>query len=463
MYIEVAFPLPLNRTFHYRLANGSEPQDPYIGRRVLAPFGKKALIGYVVGTQTESPTFPTKLIQTLIDSQPLLDDALLGLADWLSKTYLCSLGEALAAILPPQLRAPKRLGRAPSSELQDAVYPGPRPSGLGPSVIRLSEEQDNVLSQFVRAVDAKTFHPFLLRGITDSGKTELYLRTIDHALKQGRQAIFLVPEIALTPPFIDRLQHRYSANNVGVWHSGISPGERYRTWERARRGELQIVLGARSAVFAPFPKLGVIIMDEEHESSYKQEDRPRYQTRDVALWRAERVGATLIMGSATPSLESYWNAKKGVYTLVELTSRVEMRQLPQVTLIDRRPKKDQPLQPGETEKPARPARRSTGFTIFSEPLKLAIEQRLARREQVMLFVNRRGFTPFLRCSKCGWVARCERCAMTLALHIKGGEVPARFQGKAQKQPVPADAVLQCHACLRRYPVPIQCPSCKGMR
>jgi primosomal protein N' (replication factor Y) len=452
MYLEIAFPLPLNRTFHYSFKNGTEQhdlpagrQDPLIGRRVLAPFGKMTKVGYVVGTQVEAPSFATKPINAWIDSQPLLDQNLLDLAEWMAQTCLCSVGEALAAILPPQLQAPKRV--------QLSSTPSPLPPGEGgPSktvgeAIRLSSEQSHVLAQFIQAVDAKTYHPFLLRGITNSGKTELYLRTIDHVLKQGRQALFLLPEIALTPPFIDLLRTRYGEANVGIWHSGISAGERYRTWERARSGELQVLLGARSAAFAPFPQLGAVIVDEEHESSYKQEDRPRYHARDVALWRSEKAGATLILGSATPSLESYAAAKKGIYTLVELTSRVEMKELPPVTLIDRRPpghdEKDKPQEPG---KKARRARHGSGFTVFSEPLKLAIEQRLARREQVILFVNRRGYTPFMRCSKCGWVARCDRCSLTLGEHLAD---PAPY--------------LQCHGCLRRFPMIIQCPACKSMR
>lgn len=405
-----------------------------MGRRVLAPFGPKTLLGYVVGTQQDTPNFPTKPIQSWVDEQPLLDEHHLQLAQWLSQTYLCSVGEALAAILPAPLRPPKR------TPVPSSLVGGPAIASVaGGEGFTLTDEQQAALAPFLHAVDSQSFHPFLLRGITDSGKTELYLRTIDHVLKQGRQAIFLLPEIALTPPFIDRLKGRYSAERVGVWHSGISAGERYRTWQRARQGEIQVILGARSAVFAPLPQLGVIVMDEEHEASYKQEDRPKYHTRDVALWRAEQAKAVLIMGSATPSLESYWNAKKGIYSLLELTSRVEMRQLPPVTLIDRRPK-------DKSEKITPAARRAASFDIFTEPMKLAIEQRLARKEQVMLFINRRGYVPFMRCSKCGWVARCERCTNTLSEHIKEGK-----------------HLLQCHACFKTYPMVIQCPACKSMR
>jgi primosomal protein N' (replication factor Y) (superfamily II helicase) len=442
MFVEVAFPLPLNRSFHYQASNGAD-RNSYIGRRVLAPFGKKSLVGYVIGTQEQTPPFPTKPIHSWIDSYPFLDKNLLDMAEWLAEKYLCSTGEALAAILPPQLKAPKRLLSSPvalSMKEESSKSPG--------ETFQLTTEQQEALIPFLKSVESKTFQPFLLRGVTDSGKTELYVRTIDAVLKQGRQALFLLPEIALTPPFIDRFKARYSSDKVGIWHSGVSAGERYRTWERAHQGDIQVVLGARSAVFTPFPKLGVIVLDEEHEPSYKQEDRPRYHAREAALWRAERAGATLIMGSATPSLESYWKAKQGAYALVELTSRVEMRQLPPVTLVDRSIKKEE-----EAPKKKR-TRNFNGFAVFSEPLKLALEQRLARREQTILFVNRRGFTPFVRCSKCGWVARCERCSIALTEHL--GSKPAEKGAFVPHQ-------LHCHACLRTYPVPIQCPSCKGMR
>lgn len=459
MFVEVAFPLPLRQSFHYSLPASLASVKDLVGKRVMAPFGPKTLVGYIVATQTETPEFATKPIGSILDDDPLMDWGHLDLAKWIAQHYLCSLGEALATVLPSTLQAPKR--KTPRSEereeKRDSALLQPLSSLLTSrsSPLVLSVEQARILDQFVEAVDAKRFQPFLLRGITDSGKTELYLRTIDHAMKAGRQAIFLVPEIALTPPFIDLLKARYSDSRVGIWHSGLSAGQRYQTWTRARRGEIQVVLGARSAVFAPLPRLGVIVMDEEHEFTYKQEERPRYHTRDVALWRARQAKAVMIMGSATPSLESYTLAREGVYRLVELTSRVEEKELPQVTLIDRRSKKqrqdkeDEEIAKKGEPVPPRPAsasKRTEGFAIFSEPLRLAIERRLARREQILLFVNRRGFNPFLRCSKCGWVARCERCSMTLAEHM-----------------IDDKRALQCHSCMKSYPPINQCPACKSMR
>jgi primosomal protein N' (replication factor Y) len=471
-FVEVAFPLPLNRTFHYQRLDPSPSNGHLLGARVLAPFGKKNLIGYVVGTTDQKPSFPTRPVSAWLDSIPFIDSNLLELARWLSETYLCSLGEALACMAPPRLRAPKR--RQEASSKQQASERGKSEEASSPACgsllarsLNLSVDQQRALEQLLAAVDEGRYRPFLLHGITDSGKTELYVRTIDRALECGKQALFLLPEIALTPPFIDQLKTRYSEARVGVWHSGIRESGRYGTWQGVQNGEIRVLLGARSAVFAPFAHLGVVVLDEEHEPTYKQEDRPRYHTRDVALRRAQQTQAVLIMGSATPSLESYWNARQGIYTLLELTSRVEKRSLPPVTLIDRRPTvlaSSERASKQEGDLPSSPARRLAGsrsFAVFSEPLRLAIEQRLARHEQIMLFINRRGYTPFLRCSSCGWVARCKRCSLAMAVHH--GSTERRKLKELGPQASGLGAFLQCHACLRQEPVMIQCPQCQGMR
>ncbi|HVO32296.1 MAG TPA: primosomal protein N' [Elusimicrobiota bacterium] len=458
-FIEVAFPIPLNRTFHYRApASGPSPARR-LGARVRAPFGRsKTLVGYVIAETAQTPPFATKEIVSWLDADSFIDETLLGLARWLSERYLCSLGEALASIAPPQLEAPKR-PRAPklgqtSSDAGTQGHPAVSKSSV--PMLTLSADQDRVLKRLLAAADAPRFESFLLRGITDSGKTEVYLRVMDRALDHQRQALFLLPEIALTPPFYDRLRERYGPEHVGLWHSSIAAGERYRILTGVHSGKIRVLLGARSAVFAPFPALGVIILDEEHEPAYKQVDRPRYHTREVAIERAQQSHAVLVMGSATPSLESYWNAKRGRYTLLELTSRVEERRLPLVTLVDRRPP---PVEPA-----AKKRARGAVFSVFSEPLKLAMEQKLARREQILLFVNRRGFTPFLRCGTCGWVARCPRCATTLAMHLNDDAAPSAGARPAPRtRPVPAEGALRCHACLHTERVPIQCPACKGMR
>jgi primosomal protein N' (replication factor Y) len=494
MFLEIAFPIPLNRTFTYMAPEQSAVN--VVGRRVTAPFGNKTAVGYVVGVNRDAPSFPTKAVTSWMDEEPFIDETLLALARWVSERYLCSLGEALACMVPVNLKAPKRRCLTPRSVIPEVVI-GPNPlKGIGrdrpvfwdgdPSrrdffidgsplttrgddskektVFELTTEQIAAMAHFNQAVDSRQFNPFVLRGITDSGKTELYMRAIDRALAQKRQALYLLPEIVMTPPFFEQLKLRYGSEKVALWHSGVTMTQRFNIWKGLKDGTISILLGARSAVFAPFKDLGLIVVDEEHEPSYKQEDRPRYHAREVALERARCCDAVVIMGSATPSLESYCKAKRGEYSLVELTSRVESRELPEVILIDRRPLNvsSPPSQPSPSRGEGR-RRRGMPFSIFSENLKLAMENRLARREQIMLFVNRRGFTPFLRCPACGWVARCNRCSLTLSLHMAGDKKHPLVKTKSGVLPVPADAELRCHTCSRSEPVPIQCPSCKKMR
>jgi len=440
VFLEVAFPIPLNKTFHYALPE-SLVTPHLIGRRVLAPFGMgKSSIGFVVGTTTEVPPFQTKPVTAWCDAEPVITPAMLELTRWVAERYLCSWGEALAGAWPPALSAPKRPGSGlTTGQICHIVRPDP-------GRFTLTADQD--LS--IEAIAKDPSKPFLLHGVTDSGKTEIYLQIIDRALADGRQALYLLPEIAMTPPFYRQLQERYGEGKVGLWHSGLTPNERYRVWTGVQRGDIPVLLGARSAVFAPFPKLGVMVIDEEHEPAYKQEERPRYHTRDVALKRGALEKATVILGSATPSLESYGRAQAGDYHHLRMKTRIHSRALPVITLVDRR----HPETPAGTPK-RRPTR--GGFTeVFSEPLKLAIEQRLARREQVMLFVNRRGFMPFVRCSACGWVARCPKCSLTMTVHLKSDAAKTEF--------VPSgDTQLICHGCSRHDKAPVDCPSCKKLK
>jgi primosomal protein N' (replication factor Y) len=270
---------------------------------------------------------------------------------------------------------------------------------------------------------------FLLHGVTGSGKTEVYLQAIAHALEQGKGAIVLVPEISLTPQTVERFKARFCAGKlqtlVAVLHSHLSAGERHDEWHKIRQGRARIVIGARSAIFAPVDPLGLIIVDEEHEHSYKQEEAPRYNARDLAVVRGQMEGAVVVLGSATPSLESYHNAKKGKYTLLELPSRVDEQKLPLVRVIDMRAE----------------ARKEKGTPIFGEKLKEAITQRLEKREQVMLFLNRRGYSTALQCPKCGYVAGCPHCSVSLTYH------------RPEQQ-------LRCHICAHAEPAPSVCPDPK---
>ena len=271
--------------------------------------------------------------------------------------------------------------------------------------------------------------PFLLHGVTGSGKTEVYLQAIAHALKQGKGAIVLVPEISLTPQTVERFKARFSSGStqtlVAVLHSHLSAGERHDEWHKIRQGRARIVIGARSAIFAPVDPLGLIIVDEEHENSYKQEEAPRYHARDVAIMRGQMEGATVLLGSATPSLESFYNCKRGKYALLELPERADDKKMPFVRIVDMR----QTLRKGKV------------IPIFSPQLADAIAHRLERGEQTILFLNRRGYSTSLQCPLCGHVAGCPNCSISLTYHRQ-------------------DQKLACHICGHTESVPAVCPNPK---
>ncbi|PAW78727.1 MAG: primosomal protein N' [Pedosphaera sp. Tous-C6FEB] len=270
---------------------------------------------------------------------------------------------------------------------------------------------------------------FLLHGVTGSGKTEVYLQAIAHALARGKGAIVLVPEIALTPQTVERFKARFShgplQTQVAVLHSHLSAGERHDEWHKIRQGRARIVIGARSAIFAPVEPLGLIIVDEEHEHSYKQEEAPRYHARDVAVVRGQMDSAVVVLGSATPSMESFYNVQRGKYALLELPTRADDKKMPIVRVVDMR----------------QAARKDKGTPIFSEELKEAITKRLERREQTILFLNRRGYSSSLQCPQCGFVAECPNCSVTLTYHRR-----------AQK--------ICCHICGHDAPAPTACPEPK---
>ncbi|MBC8003740.1 MAG: primosomal protein N' [Opitutaceae bacterium] len=290
----------------------------------------------------------------------------------------------------------------------------------------VKRETRNVKSPVVPA-PAETHSVFLLHGVTGSGKTEVYLQAIAHALEQGKGAIVLVPEISLTPQTVERFKARFSSGPmqtlVAVLHSHLSSGERHDEWHKIRQGRARIVIGARSAIFAPVDPLGLIIVDEEHEHSYKQEEAPRYHARDVAVVRGRMENAVVVLGSATPSMESFYNVQKGKYALLEMPTRADDKKMPIVRVIDMR----------------QAARKDKGTPIFSQELKEAITKRLERKEQTMLFLNRRGFATSMQCTKCGYVAECPNCSVSLTYH-RG----------VQK--------LCCHICGHETPAPTVCPA-----
>jgi primosomal protein N' (replication factor Y) (superfamily II helicase) len=331
-------------------------------------------------------------------------------------------------ILPSQT-LPLNAAQAKALEaIVAAMDDGPK-AEMEPSILHLPFSP--ATSEVLQANSSRTTHhaarTFLLHGVTGSGKTEVYLQAIAHALEQGKGAIVLVPEISLTPQTVERFKARFTAGPsrtlVAVLHSHLSAGERHDEWHKIRQGRARIVIGARSAIFAPVEPLGLIVVDEEHEHTYKQEEAPRYHARDVAIVRGQMENATVVLGSATPSMESFYNCHQGKYTLLELPERADDKKMPVVRIVDMR----------------QTVRGGNAVPIFSPQLAEAIAQRLERKEQVILFLNRRGYSTSLQCPLCGFVAECPNCSVSLTYH--------RHEQK-----------LCCHICGHTAPVPAACPN-----
>src|SRR5437763_3641524 len=316
-----------------------------------------------------------------------------------------------------------RIERRPRRHTLDAFLAGLDAASLGE--IRHSAEQRAAIDAVKPTLG--TFAPFLLEGVTGSGKTEVYIELMREVVKRGEQALLLVPEISLTPVFAARLKERFG-ERIAILHSSLSASERYDQWWRARRGEVDVAIGPRSALFTPFPSLGAIVVDEEGDGAYKQEETPRYNARDLAVVRAQQRGIPVVLGSATPSLESRENAARGKYTLLRMTKRVEARPLPEVEVIDLRKEKAE--------------KEDKGFVIFSGSLKSALRATFDAGEQAIILMNRRGYAPYLLCRECGHEFRCRDCSVTLTVHRRAG-------------------LLICHYCGLRKPIPSKCALCGG--
>ncbi|MCT2538019.1 primosomal protein N' [Aquibacillus koreensis] len=308
----------------------------------------------------------------------------------------------------------------------EEVYREPYEKGKYPrtSPLPLTNQQEEAIQPILNALENEEHHVFLLHGVTGSGKTEVYLQSIQEVIEKGQEAIVLVPEIALTPQMVERFKGRFGSE-VAVLHSALSAGEKYDEWRKIQRKQVKVVVGARSAIFAPFENVGIIIIDEEHETSYKQEDHPRYHARDVAIYRGEKHRCPVVLGSATPTLESFARAKKGVYHLLSMGNRMNNATMPTVDLVDMR----EELHKGNR-------------TMFSIRLKEAMEERLKKGEQIVLFLNRRGYSTFVMCRDCGYVIECPHCDIALTYHRKNER-------------------LKCHYCAYEEKMPSMCPECES--
>ena len=493
----VTLDVAVRREFDYLVPEELEPSVQE-GTRVKVPFGPREVMGVVTAVLDESPHGNLREIIKTVGGQALVTPPILRLVRWIADYYCCAPEIAMKAVLPdavrkeeegwrerlyvralPQHGEPPKLTKrqedlwtiveewrelplqelvrlagttsATIRKLEDKglVSIAPQISERDPYAkehilptqpLELNEQQATALESIVDSMErlakrdddeAKPVgdNVFLLHGVTGSGKTEVYLQAIAYALGQGKGAIVLVPEISLTPQTVERFKARFSQGPqqtlVAVLHSHLSAGERHDEWHKIRQGRARIVIGARSAVFAPVEPLGLVIVDEEHEHSYKQEEAPRYNARDLAVVRGQQEGAAVVLGSATPCMESYHNVQRKKYGLLSLTERVDNIQMPIVRVIDMRSA----------------ARKEKGAGIFSPQLREAILQRLEKNEQVMLFLNRRGWSSSLQCPECGFVAECPNCSVSLTYH------------RAAQQ-------LMCHICGHIETAPKKCPETK---
>lgn len=463
--VQVAVPRPLRRLFDYLAPAGAAP----VGARVRVPFGRARLIGVVAGHRDHSP-HALKPVQEVLDAEPLLPAHLMALARWLAAYYHYPIGEVIDAMLPVKARrgaaaraaaevewrpcddvagvdlrrAPRQaetlarlraLGRAPARQLaplglarrqlvllaakglvrQQPVDIPPAPTGASPS-LRLTAAQAEAVGAITATLGTRAVH--LLDGVTGSGKTEVYMRVIAEALRAGRQALVLVPEIALTPQTVARFRTRFG--HVATLHSAATDAQRFDTWLKCASGAHRVLVGTRSAVLAPLPSLGVIVVDEEHDSSFKQTEGLPYSARDVAVKRAQMLAIPVVLGSATPSMATVENAAGARYRHLRLPRRAGGASLPTFRIAD-----------------IRGARLDRGLCAESHH---AIASHLAAGNQTLVFINRRGYAPVLLCGRCAWRARCSHCEVNMTFHAKPRQ-------------------LRCHQCDARQAAPAACPAC----
>lgn len=483
---KVIVEIALNREFDYCVPDTLSHQIR-LGSRVRVPFGHSTARGYVVGFSEHSTRHDLKTIDSVIGTRPLLNKTMLKLARWMADYYAATIEQAVRTVLPcairrhgagfkkqyyvfaeqqaqDPLKVEKLRQRAPKqAAVLDLLIPTDgmtlsaltKAAAISPSVVKslkkkqfvriqrqaslrdpladqivlpteplsLFPEQASALDLVKKSIDSLEPSVVLLHGVTGSGKTEVYLQAIRYVLEQDKGAIILVPEISLTPQTVERFRGRFG-DAIAVLHSHLSDGERHDEWYRIYDGKARIVIGARSALFAPVDKLGLIVVDEEHEPSYKQSEAPRYHARDMAVMRGRMEHCAVLLGSASPALESFYNVRREKYALATLSHRVDHRNMPVMRIIDMR---------SEVE-------REGHLNVFSRDLMDAIHNRLDRAEQIILFLNRRGFATSMICPLCGHVATCNNCSVALTYHKQCEE-------------------LRCHICGSICKVPQQCPGC----
>lgn len=406
----------LDHTFQY-----SVPDDllPLIspGTQVVVPFGQREINGIVVSLSDSPKIDESKLkdIKEVPGKQKKIMGDLLTLSSWMKDHYACTLNQALRTCLPVKEKTKLRQKKAPE---QESAAKEPEIPNIEPT---LSDAQQTALDTFKTAYDNGDRKPFLLYGVTGSGKTEVYIRMIEHVLSMGKQAIVLIPEISLTYQTVSRFYSRF-LDKVAVIHSRLSKGERSYYFEKAEKGEVSVMVGPRSALFTPFPDLGLIIIDEEQETSYKSENAPKYHAREVAYERAKITDSALVFGSATPSLEVFEEVKKGNITLLSLPNRINDRRMAHTVIVDMRTE----LKRGN-------------MSMLSKQLSDALTETLQKKEQAMLFLNRRGLMGFISCRSCGHVIKCPHCDVSLTLH--------------------RDKRLHCHYCGYSTDNVDKCPKC----
>jgi primosomal protein N' (replication factor Y) len=487
-YVEIAVPLHVFQTFTYRLSSEQRAEAAIgarvvvpLGRNLVTAY----IVSLSDEPPANLVDLEIKDVHELLDETPVCGPEILQLARWVADYYACPIGEVIKAALPPGM-SPKRktsavvqpklrrfvrlLQPSDSEKLTDAqrrvldtltasgpmllqslikdakvsastvsslekkslletyveaIRRDPLAENLGVSDVEhnLTAGQSGVLAQIEDQMNAGEYGAFLLHGVTGSGKTEVYMRAMNKALCLGRSAMMLVPEIALTPVFSRQLRARFG-DQVAIFHSSLQKGERFDEWTRVRNGEARVVIGTRSAVFAPVKNLGLIVVDEEHETSYRQQESPYYNARDVAIVRAQKESATVVLGSATPSLESFHNARKGKYQFVRLPERIGARPMAEAKIVDMRSVFSRHGKP----------------RVFSDELLEAIRETRERGEQSIILLNRRGYSSFILCRSCGETVQCPNCDVTLTYHR-------------------SERVIVCHYCNHREPVPRACPSC----